>query len=208
MGITVVLLFPLGATYMRLFGSAQTHALLQIFSLCALLCGFGLGIKLATLTDYVHAPSFPHTFVPPEHFNCTRANSNKLYKYEGKTHTIFGTTIVALFVLQPFMGFFHHYLFKKTGGRTPVSYIHIWYGRIIMILAVINGGLGLKLANNTKGGEIAYGVVAGVVALLYTAATLAKRKNKAAWGFGKSNKTGLTEAEMGEERVAAHPQER
>lgn len=32
-----------------------------------------------------------------------------------------------------------------------------------MILAVINGGLGLKLAANTTGGEIAYGVVAGVV---------------------------------------------
>ena len=77
-----------------------------------------------------------------------------------------------------------------------------------MILAVINGGLGLKLANNTKGGEIAYGVVAGVVALLYTAAVLARRKNKAPWAFGKASKTGLTEAEMGEERVARHPQER
>jgi hypothetical protein len=128
----------------------------------------------------------------------------QLYKYEGKTHTIFGTTVVALFVLQPFIGFFHHHQFKKTGGRTPASYVHIWYGRSIMILAVVNGGLGLKLAGNTKGGEIAYGVVAGVVALLYTAAVLTKRKSKA-WGFGKSSKTGSPEPDMGENRVAGQP---
>ncbi len=45
-----------------------------------------------------------------------------------------------------------------------------------MALAVINGGLGLKLALNTGKVAIAYGVVAGIVALTYVAATVLKRK--------------------------------
>ena len=48
-----------------------------------------------------------------------------------------------------------------------------------MALAVINGGLGLKLAANTRGGEIAYGVVAGVVALIYVIVVVLRRKGNA-----------------------------
>ena len=36
-----------------------------------------------------------------------------------------------------------------------------------MTLAFIQGGLGLKFANNTSGGKIAYGVVAGVIWLTW-----------------------------------------
>jgi len=45
-----------------------------------------------------------------------------------------------------------------------------------MILAVVNGGLGLKLANNSKNGEIAYGVVSGVVGVIYIFFAVFKRK--------------------------------
>lgn len=38
----------------------------------------------------------------------------------------------------------------------------MWYGRALILLGMINGGLGLQLANNTKGGKIAYIVVAGL----------------------------------------------
>jgi hypothetical protein len=68
-------------------------------------------------------------------------------------------------------------LYKKTGGRTPVSHIHIWLGRSTLICGAVNGGLGLQLAANSKHGEIAWGVVAGVVALLYAAIVLVKRKD-------------------------------
>jgi hypothetical protein len=122
----------------------------------------------------------------------------QLYKSSGKTHTIFGTTLLALFLIQPFIGLFHHMQFKKTGGRTPVSHAHIWYGRIIMLLAVINGGLGLQLANNTRNGEIAYGVVAGVVAVVYAVAVLLRRKGNAGVGhkgMGRMAEGGTTEME-------------
>lgn len=37
---------------------------------------------------------------------------------------------------------------------------------------IINGGFGLSLADNTKGGTIAYGVVAGVMWILWMAVIL------------------------------------
>lgn len=105
-------------------------------------------------------------------------NSKQLWN---NTHTRFGVAIVALFLLQPFLGLAHHFMYRKHQSRTPVSHIHIWYGRILMLLAVINGGLGLKLAGNTKSGEIVYGVLAGVMGVVYIAVVVMKRKGG---GFG------------------------
>lgn len=69
-----------------------------------------------------------------------------------------------------------------------------------MILAVVNGGLGLKLANNSKNGEIAYGVVAGIIGLIYILVTVLKRK-----GSGSSllmRKEGSVERGMASEDVS------
>ena len=57
-----------------------------------------------------------------------------------------------------------------------------------MILAVVNGGLGLKLANNSDGGKIAYSVIAGVFGAAYIAAVVVKRKGKPI-GFHKSERS-------------------
>jgi len=56
-----------------------------------------------------------------------------------------------------------------------------------MALAIINGGLGLKLAANSRGGNIAYGVVSGVVTLAYVAFVVIKRKG----GDGTGRKVGF-----------------
>lgn len=53
MGVTVVLLFPIGAILMRTIGGVWIHASFQIFSLMALIAGFGLGVKLSKLTMFV-----------------------------------------------------------------------------------------------------------------------------------------------------------
>jgi len=59
-----------------------------------------------------------------------------------------------------------------------------------MILSVINGGLGLQLAANTKNGEIAYGVVAGVVALAYAVLVVFKRKKtETRWMWNKERQS-------------------
>ena len=62
----------------------------------------------------------------------------------------------------------HHLGYKRHRQRTIVSHGHIWLGRILITLGMINGGLGLLLSNNASRGEcIAYGVIAGLVWLLW-----------------------------------------
>ncbi|PMD63699.1 iron reductase domain protein, partial [Hyaloscypha bicolor E] len=151
MGATMVLLLPLGAMFMRLGASVYLHGAWQIFALCAMLCGFGLGIKLAQMRNLV----------------------STLYN---TSHTIFGTVIICLFLLQPIFGLMHHLQYRKTSSRTPVSFLHIWYGRALIVCGIINGGLGLQLAGNSTGGIIGYGVVAGVIAALYLVLVVFKRK--------------------------------
>jgi hypothetical protein len=75
--------------------------------------------------------------------------------------------VVCLLVIQPALGYAHHRHFLKHGQRGLVSHAHIWYGRALMLLGVINGGLGLQLADERNSLIIAYSVVAGVMFLLY-----------------------------------------
>lgn len=69
-------------------------------------------------------------------------------------------------LVQPFVGFFHHYRFVKTQKQGVWTLAHMWYGRVLILLGIINGGLGLRLANNSRTGEIAYGVLGGLVGLV------------------------------------------
>ena len=83
------------------------------------------------------------------------------------THPIIGLTVISGLFLQPFLGLIHHFIYRKSQRRTLWAHAHIWWGRALIILGVINGGLGLQLSANTVKGEIAYGVIAGVVFLIY-----------------------------------------
>ena len=186
MGVTVVLLFTIGAIFMRIVGSAMLHAALQIFSLIGLIVGFALGVRLADMRGSVCSLQF--SYIP-------RTNKKQLFKEDGKTHTIFGTVIFACFLIQPVIGTVHHLNYKKTQSRNAVSHAHIWFGRIIMLLAVINGGLGLKLAANTTGGKIAYGVIAGVVGVAYIIFVILKRKGSPGAFGGLSGRRAKTERE-------------
>lgn len=57
----------------------------------------------------------------------------------------------------------HHFIYKSRHIRTFWATAHVWYGRVVITLGIINGGLGLRLSGNTVKGEIAYGVIAGVM---------------------------------------------
>ncbi len=74
---------------------------------------------------------------------------------------------MALLAIQPALGILHHQHYLKTQSRGLISYVHIWWGRILMVLGVVNGGLGLQLAQESNGPIIAYSVVAAVVFLAY-----------------------------------------
>lgn len=166
MGLVSAVLFPLGAIFIRLGGNIWLHASMQLLSFLLLVSGLALGIKLAQYTDQLW----------------------------GNTHTTLGLVVVAMFVIQPLLGLAHHFLFVKTLSRNVFSYLHIWYGRALMILAVVNGGLGLQLAGNSKGGTIAYSVVAGIFGVAYIGTTLWKRK-------GNSIRTGKNESSHSQETM-------
>lgn len=57
--------------------------------------------------------------------------------------------------------------------------MHIWYGRALMVLGIINGGLGLKIAGSSRGFVTAYSVIAVVVFFMYIGSVLFRKlRNK------------------------------
>lgn len=88
---------------------------------------------------------------------------------------------MCLLAIQPALGQLHHQYFVKHGRRNIISYAHLWWGRILMPLGVINGGLGLQLGHKTGGLAVAYSIIAVVIYLAYLAIkllTLSRRRKQ------------------------------
>lgn len=75
--------------------------------------------------------------------------------------------VVALLAIQPALGGLHHQYFVKNGARGIFSYVHLWFGRILLVLGAINGGLGFQLSNSKQSYIIAYSVITVFFYLLY-----------------------------------------
>ncbi|KAF9636786.1 putative integral membrane protein [Lasiodiplodia theobromae] len=151
--LAMVIFFPLGAIAIRTFsfpGLIWFHGGLQVFAYSIFIAAVGLGIYLGQRGGYLSS-----------------------------YHAIIGLLVFALMFFMPILGYLHHKLFKKYGHRTFYSYTHIWMGRCLITLGIINGGLGLMLANGPRDWTIAYGVVAGIVWLVYISCAIlgeARRK--------------------------------
>jgi hypothetical protein len=91
-----------------------------------------------------------------------------------------GIIIVCLLPLQGVLGQMHHRQFLITGTRSAWSYAHIWFGRIVIILGIVNGGIGLgpELANASRGWVITYLVVVAIMAALYALFYLLKERSR------------------------------
>ncbi len=75
--------------------------------------------------------------------------------------------------IQPALGMLHHRHFVVHQGRGAVSHAHIWWGRVVMGLGVINGGIGLQISQASNSIIVAYGVIAAVIFVCYVGAKLA-----------------------------------
>jgi len=77
--------------------------------------------------------------------------------------------IAAGLLLQPFFGYMHHRRYIRTQQRSAWAPLHVWYGRALLLLGILNGGLGLQLASGSpaysRAGMIAYSVLAAVAGL-------------------------------------------
>ncbi|KAF1835840.1 hypothetical protein BDW02DRAFT_266808 [Decorospora gaudefroyi] len=162
--LAFVLFFPIGAILIRL-GSFRgvwiVHGVFQLFAYFVYIAAFGIGVWMVNNIPV-----------------------NLLDNY----HPVIGIIVFVLLFFQPILGFVHHLKFKKYSRRTIWSYGHLWLGRILITLGMVNGGLGLLLASDapaftgfapTRGHIIAYGVVAGIMWLLWVlAAVYGERKKK------------------------------
>ncbi|KAK4681632.1 hypothetical protein QC764_109090 [Podospora pseudoanserina] len=137
--LVMAVLYPLGSLLMPLLGRWYVHGAWQVITFALMWAAFGLGVQSAK-------------------------DRNMLFT---QTHTILGTVVVAFFGVQPALGYIHHRQYVQTQSRGAVSYVHIWLGRILMLLGIINGGLGLRLVGERQELVIAYGVVSGVIFLCY-----------------------------------------
>jgi hypothetical protein len=139
--LAFVLFFPLGAMAIRLLsfqGVVWFHAGWMVFTYIIVLGSMGMGVWIAVMSDQLDT-----------------------------THSIIGLVVVGGLLLQPISGLTHHLLYKKTGGANVATYPHIWWGRAIVTLGIINGSLGLSLSDNTTTGHVAYGAVAIVMWALW-----------------------------------------
>ncbi|KAJ2903805.1 hypothetical protein MKZ38_009279 [Zalerion maritima] len=148
--VAFVILMPFASVLMPLLGKWYIHAGLQLLSFVLMWIGFGLGVKVANDTGIIFK----------------------------QTHTILGTVVICAMIFQPVFGWLHHLHYVKHQGRGAISYVHIWYGRVLMALGVINGGLGLKLANAGSGYKIAYAAVAGIMFVVYAIGKIAANMRK------------------------------
>ncbi|KAH8195547.1 hypothetical protein TruAng_010284 [Truncatella angustata] len=155
-------IFPVGAILMRVVPGRfvyLVHGITQLVAYVVYICGAALGIYLVRMVR-----------IPP--------NGRSLLSIpEANAHPIIGLVILAVLFFQPILGWVHHIRYRRLGCRTWWSYSHIWVGRLAVVLGIINGGLGLGLAQANRSAIIAYSVVATVMFLLWTiAAVIGERK--------------------------------
>ena len=150
-----ILLFPLGSILLRLIRGKlawKVHAAIQVIGFIIFAAGVGTGIHLSRQIS-VYTPIWKDP------------------------HVIIGLFIFALAAIQPFLGIIHHWIFvqRNDGRRTGIGHVHLWLGRILIILGIINGGLGIRRtaqspmqpASTTRKATIAYSVSAVIMFLLY-----------------------------------------
>lgn len=169
MSLAFLIFFPLGALTIRLSHfrgrSIWIHGPLQISAYIVALAGFGMGVWIAYTTNQLR-----------EH------------------HSIIGIILIALLLIQPILSLTHHRIYRRDKKRTKWAVSHVWLGRSLLTLGVINGGLGIQLSENTRGSMVAYGVVAAVVFLLYVAVVVFSDKRSRETGGSSKKIDGLNQS--------------
>lgn len=56
-------------------------------------------------------------------------------------HQILGILAIVILCPQLLFGYFHHQNYKKLGERSLPSHVHIWTGRTVILLGMLDGVL-------------------------------------------------------------------
>lgn len=144
--LAVAFVLPVGGIIIRIGNFPNLvaiHTGIQYLGLAMFIAGFGLGAYYATEEGY--------------------------WK---EKHAIIGTVVFGLMLSQPLWGIMHHRIYKRIQARSISSWFHLIVGRTVIVLGIVNGGLGLELGGKTTGAKIGYGVGAGIMGLAYLAAII------------------------------------
>ncbi|TWU74444.1 hypothetical protein ED733_004426 [Metarhizium rileyi] len=159
--------YPVGSALMPLLGKWIFHASWQLLAFIGMWVGFALGYIISSQAG---------TFFQDAHMQL-------------------GVVVSILMTIQPVLGWFHLRYFVKHGQRGPISHVHIWFGRIIMIVGIANGGIGLQGAGASSRFVVTYTIVAIMVSIIYLAGMsfgIAKKKNRQPPRLPTSSQTELT----------------
>lgn len=167
--IAILVLFPLGAILIRVTANRRlvwVHAGIQIAAYIALFGAMAMGIRMAT---------------------SGHLSNNK--------HPMIGIVIVIVLFFQACDGLLHHAQWlQNKKRRTVLAYVHIWTGRLCIVVGMVNGGFGLQLAGVTDPGKIAGYAVVAVVSFSSLVAAIV-------YGERKRHLTEKTEREAKEQRL-------
>lgn len=119
-----VVLFPLGALLIQLpFRLAfWLHLIWQLCTVAGVTIGFALGIYISMNSQLNSKLDSPHQGL--------------------------GIATYSLVLIQTALGFLHQRIFKKTQSPSLFGFIHRFLGPALILCGIVNGVLGLKLANN------------------------------------------------------------
>lgn len=60
--------------------------------------------------------------------------------------------------------------YNRHQKRGAISHAHIWYGRALMLMGIVNGGLGLRLHDADSRWIVAYSILSVILGLVYIGA--------------------------------------
>ena len=120
MCIVFVLLLPAGALLLRVWNKVKGHAIVQTFAFVLFLMAFAGGAYISG-----------------------QYNKSKNFN---SAHQILGILLLLAMFLQLGLGVMHHRVFKKEQRKTIMGKIHLYLGPAVIVVGLINGGLGFAFA--------------------------------------------------------------
>src|SRR5579862_5358619 len=174
MGLSFVIFFPLGAIIIRFLSTilplpTMIHYITQLGTFLMVLAATGVGLYMSIGAQFIYF------------------------------HQFFGIIIVALILVQGMLGWYHHHRFvrDKPSSRRWFTHLHLWLGRLIIILGLANCGFGLILADVATKYAIIWWCVCGALAILYAALSVlrnlsAARRSGVGESFGTATGPGYS----------------
>ncbi|OTB14991.1 putative iron reductase domain protein [Daldinia sp. EC12] len=149
-------LYPFGIFILRLGSWVRWHGINQAFAFVLTIIGSSLGFSISKFYN----------------------RSKKV----NTAHQVIGILIFIFIFAQFALGFFHHRTFKKTQQTTKMAPIHVWMGRVIIVMGVVNGFLGFPLAQASQYNYVLAGLILFLfpimMLILITKMFIQKRWNK------------------------------